>query len=116
MDILGTSLRVCVDDLDAAVTAYEKLTGAEAVRFLSGTVATAAVGPFLLMSGPPAQLEVLSKIRATLAVRDVDEASRDLRSAGADILAGPSPTPVGRSVVARHPDGSIFEYVDRSER
>lgn len=113
MDILGTSLRVCVDDLDAAVTAYETLTGAEAVRFANGSVAAAAVGPFLLMSGPPGQMEVLSKIRATLAVPDVGEATEALRSAGADILAGPSPTPVGRSVVARHPDGSIFEYVDR---
>lgn len=113
MDILGTSLRVCVADLDAAIPVYERLSNAEALRFSNGPVSAAAVGPFILMSGPPAQMEVLSKITATLAVRDADAAVADLKSVGAEIIAGPQPTPIGRSVVARHPDGAIFEYVDR---
>lgn len=113
MDIQGTSLRICVDDLDAAIPVYERLTGAEAMRFDSGPVTVAAVGPFFLMSGPPGHLEVLRKITATLAVKDVDEAVADLRAVGAEIIAGPKPTPAGRNVVARHPDGSVFEYVDR---
>jgi predicted enzyme related to lactoylglutathione lyase len=113
MDILGTSLRVCVSDLDAAVGVYERLTGAEAVRFRRGNVTVAAVGCFFLMSGPEAELSVLRKIAATLAVKDVDEAVADLTAVGADIIAGPLPTPIGRNLVARHPDGSIFEYVDR---
>ncbi|MET7640164.1 VOC family protein [Streptomyces sp. NPDC005438] len=115
MEILGTSLRVCVNDLDAAVPVYEKLTGAEAVRFSQGPVSVAAVGPFFLMSGPDAQLEVLRKITATLAVRDVEEALVDLHTVGAEIIAGPKTTPIGRNLVARHPDGTIFEYVDRSQ-
>ncbi|MEU3714317.1 VOC family protein [Streptomyces catenulae] len=113
MDILGTSLRVCVGDLDAAVGVYERLTGTEAVRFQRGPVAVAAVGCFFLMSGPEAELSVLSKVTATLAVKDVDEAVADLRAVGAEIIAGPLPTPIGRNLIARHPDGSIFEYVDR---
>ncbi|UGY94380.1 VOC family protein [Streptomyces gobiensis] len=113
MDILGTSLRVCVDDLDSAIAVYERLTGAEAMRFESGPVSAAAVGPFILMTGPAGHLEVLRKITATLAVRDADTAVAELKAVGADIIAGPQPTPIGRSVVARHPDGSIFEYVDR---
>ncbi|OEV04192.1 VOC family protein [Streptomyces oceani] len=113
MDILGTSLRVCVDDLDAAVPVYEKLADAEAARFESGPVSVAAVGPFFLMSGPQEHLDVLRKIAATLAVQDVDEALADLKAVGADIIAGPKPTPAGRNLVARHPDGSVFEYVDR---
>jgi len=116
MEILGTSLRVCVDDLDAAVPAYERLTNAEAVRFEQGPVTVAAVGPFFLMSGPEGHLEVLRKIAATLAVRNVDEALADLKAVGAEIIAGPKSTPVGRNLVARHPDGSVFEYVDRQER
>ncbi|MGH3312144.1 MAG: VOC family protein [Streptomyces sp.] len=115
MDILGTSLRVCVDDLDAAVPVYERLANAEAVRFAQGPVAVAAVGPFFLMSGPEEHLEVLRKIAATLAVKDVDEAVADLTAVGAQILAGPKSTPIGRNLVARHPDGSVFEYVDRQE-
>ncbi|MFK8850249.1 VOC family protein [Streptomyces sp. Ac-502] len=113
MDILGTSLRVCVTDLDAAVGVYERLTGAEAMRFEHGGVSVAAVGCFVLMSGPEAQLSVLSKITATLAVQDVDDAVADLNAVGAQIIAGPLPTPAGRNLVARHPDGSVFEYVDR---
>lgn len=113
MDIMGTSLRVCVDDLDAAVPAYERLASTEAVRFTQGPVDVAAVGPFFLMSGPTEHLEILRKIAATLAVKDVDEAVADLKAVGAQIVAGPKGTPIGRSVIARHPDGSVFEYVDR---
>jgi predicted enzyme related to lactoylglutathione lyase len=113
MDILGTSLRVCVDDLDTAIGVYERLTGAEAVCFRRGSVSVAAVGCFFLMSGPEAELSVLRKIAATIAVKDVDAAVADLTAVGAQIIAGPLPTPIGRNLVARHPDGSVFEYVDR---
>ncbi|MFC0599213.1 VOC family protein [Streptomyces palmae] len=113
MDILGTSLRVCVDDLDKAIEVYERLTGAEAMRFQRGSVAVAAVGCFFLMSGPEAELSILRKVTATIAVQDVDQAHADLTAVGAQIIAGPLPTPIGRNLVARHPDGSVFEYVDR---
>ncbi|MEU8568527.1 glyoxalase/bleomycin resistance/dioxygenase family protein [Streptomyces pathocidini] len=113
MEIMGTSLRVCVDDLESAVAVYERLTGSQAMRFERGGVSVAAVGAFLLMSGPESQLEVLRKVAATIAVKDVDEAHAALTEVGADILAGPLPSPVGRNLLARHPDGSIFEYVDR---
>ncbi|WP_431781010.1 VOC family protein [Streptomyces chumphonensis] len=114
MEILGTTLRVCVDDLDAAVPVYERLTGTEGMRFSNGPVEAAAVGPFMLMSGPPAHVDVLRRITATLAVQDVEQAVTELAAVGADIVVGPQATPIGRAVVARHPDGSVFEYVDRS--
>jgi predicted enzyme related to lactoylglutathione lyase len=114
MEILATSLRVCVEDLDAAVPVYEKLADAEAARFAQGPVSVAAVGPFVLMSGPSSHLEILRKVTATLAVADVDKALADLRAVGAEIIAGPKQTPIGRNLMARHPDGSIFEYVDRT--
>ncbi|MEV5444248.1 VOC family protein [Streptomyces sp. NPDC052644] len=113
MEILGTTLRVCVDDLDAATAFYERLTGAPALRFERGGVRVAAVGCFLLMSGPESELEVLRKVTATIAVADVDAAHATLTEVGAKIVAGPVPTPVGRNLIAIHPDGSIFEYVDR---
>ncbi|MBE9500263.1 MULTISPECIES: VOC family protein [Streptomyces] len=115
MDILGTSLRICVDDLDTAVPVYERLASAEAMRFRNGPVEVAAVGPFFLMSGPEEHLDVLSKVKATLAVKDVDDALADLHTVGAQIIAGPKATPIGRNLVARHPDGSVFEYVDRKQ-
>ncbi len=115
MELLGTSLRVCVDDLDAAIGVYERITGAEAARFSQGPVSAAAVGPFLLLSGPPGPMEILRMVTATLAVRDVEEAATVLKEVGAEILAGPTSTSIGRNLVARHPDGSVFEYVDRRE-
>lgn len=113
MEILGTTLRICVDDLEAAAAFYERLTGTTPLRFERGGVSVAAVGCFLLMSGPESELEVLRKVTATIAVKDVEEAYATLTEVGARVVAGPVPTPVGRNLIAVHPDGSVFEYVDR---
>ncbi|MER6567257.1 VOC family protein [Streptomyces sp. NPDC001093] len=113
MEILGASLRICVDDLETAIPFYERLAGGRALRFERGGVQVAAIGSFLLMSGPEAELEILRKVAATIAVEDVDEAHRLLTGLGARIIAGPLPTPAGRNLIAMHPDGSVFEYVDQ---
>ncbi|MGX4688897.1 VOC family protein [Streptomyces sp. JNUCC 63] len=115
MEILGASLRVCVDDLDTAVPFHERLAGGRALRFERGGVHVAAVGCFLLMSGPESQLELLRKVAATIAVSDVDEAHRVLTELGAHIVAGPVPTPAGRNLIAMHPDGTVYEYVHRRD-
>ncbi|MFF3468354.1 VOC family protein [Streptomyces sp. NPDC002619] len=112
MEILGASLRICVDDLETAIPFYERLTGSRALRSERGGVQVAAVGSFLLMSGPEAELELLRKVAATIAVKDVAEAHQLLTDLDARVLAGPVPTPVGRTLLAMHPDGSVFEYVD----
>ncbi|MFD4768379.1 VOC family protein [Streptomyces niveus] len=114
MEILGTTLRICVDDLETSVAFYERLTGSLALRFERGGVSVAAVSCFLLMSGPAEEIDVLRKVTATIAVKDVDEAYASLTSVGAQVVAGPVPTPAGRNLIAVHPDGSIFEYVDRN--
>ena len=113
MDILGATLRICVDDLETAVPFYERLAGGTALRFERGGVQVAAVGCFLLMSGPEAELEILRKVAATIAVKDVDEAHAVLTELGARVIAGPVGTPAGRNLIAVHPDGAVYEYVDR---
>ncbi|MCG8965333.1 VOC family protein [Streptomyces sp. CL12-4] len=113
MDILGATLRICVDDLDKAIPFYEGLAGGPALRFERGGVEVAAIGCSLLMSGPESQLEVLRKVAATIAVTDVEETHRVLTELGADVIAGPVATPAGRNLIARHPDGAVYEYVDR---
>ncbi|MFJ7136707.1 VOC family protein [Streptomyces fungicidicus] len=114
MEILGATLRVCVDDIESAIPFYERLAGGSALRFERGGVQVAAVGCFLLMSGPATELDVLRKVAATIAVKDVEETRQVLAEMGADILAGPLPSPAGRNLLARHPDGAVYEYVDRS--
>ncbi|MGD6742255.1 VOC family protein [Streptomyces sp. BH106] len=113
MEILGTTLRICVEDLESSVAFYENLTGSEALRFERGGVSVAAVGCFLLMSGPKAEIDVLRKVAATIAVADVEQAGTLLTASGAKVIAGPVPSPAGRNLIAMHPDGSVFEYVDR---
>ncbi|MFF2653332.1 VOC family protein [Streptomyces sp. NPDC058045] len=113
MEILGTTLRICVPDLEVAVLFYERLTGSRAMRSEHAGVSVAAVGCFLLMSGPEEELEVLRRVTATIAVRDVDQAREVLGGSGARIVAGPIATPAGRNLIAMHPDGAVFEYVDR---
>ncbi|MEV6957915.1 VOC family protein [Streptomyces sp. NPDC051207] len=115
MDILGATLRVCVDDLETAVPFYERLAGGTALRFERGGVQVAAVGCFLLMSGPQEELDVLRKVAATIAVTDVDEARQVLSDLGAHIVAGPVATPAGRNLIAMHPDGAVYEYADRRQ-
>ncbi|MFJ2745785.1 VOC family protein [Streptomyces sp. NPDC087440] len=117
MEILGTTLRIYVEGTDALNTTaafYERITGATAQRFDRGGVSVAAVGCFLVMSGPREEIDLLRKLTATVAVKDVTEAHVTLTAAGAQIVAGPVPTPAGRSLIALHPDGSVFEYVDRN--
>ncbi|MEV0844742.1 VOC family protein [Streptomyces sp. NPDC049954] len=113
MEILGTTLRVCVDNLEVMVPFYERLAGRPAQRFERGGVSVAAVGCFLLMSGPEAELEVLRRVAATIAVRDVEETAQVLTASGARVIAGPVGTPAGRNLIAMHPDGSVFEYADQ---
>ncbi|GAA1426998.1 hypothetical protein GCM10009601_37300 [Streptomyces thermospinosisporus] len=113
MEILGATLRVYVDDLEAAIPFYERLAGTAALRFERGGVQVAAVGCFLLMSGPRSQLDLLRKVAATIAVTDVEEAHKTLVELGAEVVAGPVPTPGGRNLIVRHPDGMVYEYVDR---
>ncbi|MEV7684419.1 VOC family protein [Streptomyces bungoensis] len=113
MEILGATLRICVDDIETAIPFYEGLAGRRAQRFERGGVQVAAVGSFLLMSGPEAELEVLRRVAATIAVEDVDEAHRVLTEQGARIVAGPVETPAGRNLLAVHPDGTVFEYADQ---
>ncbi len=114
MEILGTTLRICVDDLEAAVAFYEGLTGTSALRFEGGGGWVAASGCFLRMSGPEWEREGLRRVGATIAVKDVDGAKEGVTRAGARGIAGPVRIPAGRNLIALHPDGSVFEYVDRN--
>ncbi|CAM5686884.1 hypothetical protein SALBM217S_00675 [Streptomyces griseoloalbus] len=47
MEILGATLRVCVDDIETAIPFYERLAGGKALRFERERVQVAAVGCFL---------------------------------------------------------------------
>ena len=111
MSITSVTLRRRVDDLEAAVTFYEQLTGEAANRFAFAGLELAAVGPFLLFSGAGEAAGRFAGVAATLSVPDLDRAISGAVAAGAALIAPPGPTPNGHRAVLRHPDGGIYEYV-----
>lgn len=98
-----------VEDLEAAIPLYRELAGdVEVRRFPYLDLELALVGPFLLYSGP---LHNHVSQTATILVTSLTPALDALTKAGAEILEPPNDVPNGTRIVARHPDGSVFEYM-----
>jgi predicted enzyme related to lactoylglutathione lyase len=114
MAVRGVTVRIVVDDLGASVPFYEAITGEAAVRFSYGDVELARLGGFLLLAGPPAAIVALTRVSATILVDDVPAVAALVQEHGGEILSGPHDGTSGRNLVARHPDGAVFEYVDRT--
>lgn len=111
MAIDSVVVRQRVEDLDAAVPFYERLTGSTASRFAFSGVNLASVGPFLRFAGPDEAVQRVAGVAATLAVADLDAAVEGAEAGGAEIVMPIQPTPNGRRAVLRHPHGGVFEYV-----
>ncbi|MFF0751352.1 VOC family protein [Streptomyces sp. NPDC004267] len=110
-NIVQVIARVTVPELSTAVPFYQELGGAEAAStFQYAGVHLASVSPFLLLSGDRAA--EFSDRRATLVVRDLTPVTNALRRAGGQVLDGPAPGPSGPRMIARHPDGAVFEYIE----
>ena len=72
----------------------------------------ARVGPFLLLAGDTAAYRNRT---ATIQVADLAPVLAALESAGGEIVEGPAPAPNGARLIARHPDGAVFEYIEVAE-
>jgi predicted enzyme related to lactoylglutathione lyase len=101
--------RVFVSDLAAAIPLYEELAQARAERFGFRDVELARVGPFLLLAGNTAAYRDRT---ATIQVASLAPVLAALKSAGGEVLEGPAPAPNGARLIARHPDGAVFEYIE----
>ncbi|MFF5009774.1 VOC family protein [Streptomyces phaeochromogenes] len=98
-----------VKDLDAAIPLYRELAGdVEVRRFPYRDLELAWMGPFLLYSGP---LDKHVSQTATVIVDSLVPILKALSNAGAEVLEGPDEVPKGTRILARHPDGSAFEYL-----
>ncbi|WP_307712757.1 VOC family protein [Streptomyces sp. V4I23] len=111
MAIESVVVRQRVDDLDAAVPFYEKLTGSTAARFAFAGVTLASIGPILLFSGTDEAVQRVAGVAATLTVADLEAAVDEVTAEGAEIVMPIQPTPNGHRAVLRHPYGGVFEYV-----
>jgi predicted enzyme related to lactoylglutathione lyase len=101
--------RVFVPDLDAAVPLYEELAQARAEKFGFRDVELARVGPFLLLAGNTAAYRDRT---ATIQVASLAPVLAALQAAGGEVVEGPAPAPNGARLIARHPDGAVFEYIE----
>jgi hypothetical protein len=98
-----------VDSLEAAIPLYRELAGdVDVRRFPYRDLELASVGPFLLYCGP---LGKYVPQTATVLVESLDPVLQALGKAGAEVLEGPEEVPNGTRILARHPDGSAFEYL-----
>jgi len=98
-----------------AIERYGSLTG-ETVEFRF-TIAElgitfAKLGPVALTAGEESAIAPLKNVRATLIVDSLADYEAHLRATGATILRPPSPRPVGRNIVARDAEGTVFEFVE----
>ena len=104
--------RVFVCDLDAAIPLYEELAQARAEKFDFRDIELARIGPFLLLAGDTAAYRDRT---ATIQVASLAPVLAVLESAGGEVIEGPTPTPNGPRLIARHPDGAVFEYIETGE-
>jgi hypothetical protein len=108
-NILAMVASVEVKSLEAAIPLYHELAGdVEVRRFPYRELELALVGPFLLYSGP---VERYTSQTATVVVGSLDPVLETLSKVGAEILEAPNEVPNGTRIVARHPDGYVFEYM-----
>lgn len=108
-NIVKVLARVVVDDLDEAIPLYQALSSAEPTRFSHGGATLASVGPFLLLEAEGAA--GYTDRTATILVGDLVPVLLAIDRVGGEIMVAPAPGPNGERMVARHPDGSVFEYI-----
>lgn len=112
MKILKTYARAWVNNLDDALPLYEAIVGKPAdLRFPFEGAELAAVGDFLLISGPAA---ITDRYRATIGpviVDDLDELEREITARAAVPVEPRSDGPTGKMLYARHLDGVQVEYL-----
>lgn len=101
--------------LEAVTAYYERLLGTERDMWFTypqAQLGLAAVGGFLLIEGEESVLEEYRATTGTLLVDSVDTYLERLLASGAEILTERHTVPTGAGFTARHPDGTVIEYVE----
>ncbi|WP_190214651.1 VOC family protein [Kitasatospora indigofera] len=107
-------VRVFLDPggLEAGTRFYELLQGVTTdARFTFGALRLATVGAFLLIEGAEEELAPFRSTTGTLLVDDVRPYHDRLVAEGAEIVVPLQQVPTGAGFNARHPDGTVVEYV-----
>ncbi|MER5771343.1 VOC family protein [Streptomyces sp. NPDC001985] len=105
---------VAPGELDDSIAFHERLQAVEAdgrFGFPAKNLRLAMVGAFLLIEGSEEDLRPFRSTVGTLLVDDVRPYHDRLVAAGAEILFPLQEVPTGAGFNARHPDGTVVEYV-----
>ncbi|MEQ4722856.1 VOC family protein [Nonomuraea sp. B19D2] len=100
--------------LDGSVDFYRRLQGADVdarFDFPEASLRLATVGAFLLIEGDEEALAPFRSTVGTLLVDDVRPYYDRLVAEGAEIVFPLQQVPTGAGFNARHPDGTVVEYV-----
>jgi hypothetical protein len=101
--------------LEAVTAFYERLLGTGRdmwFTFPEKGLALAVVGGFLLVEGTEESLEPFRVTDGTLLVDSARSYLERLTAEGAEILDPLVKVPTGSGFTARHPDGTVVEYVE----
>ncbi|MFJ8308463.1 MULTISPECIES: VOC family protein [unclassified Streptomyces] len=101
--------------LEELTVFYEEVLGIERdmwFTYPAKGIALAAVGGFLLIEGSDEAVAPFLDADGTLLVDSAEDHLARLTARGAEILDPLHPVPTGSGFTARHPDGTVIEYVE----
>lgn len=101
--------------LEELTARYERVQGVRRDMWFTYPelrLALAVVGGFLLVEGEAADLAPFRGVHGTLLVNDAGAHLRRLLAEGGEVLDPLRPVPTGSGFTARHPDGTVVEYVE----
>lgn len=110
--ILKTYTRIFTTDLDASLSLLQAIHGTKPhMRFPFGDLSLAAIGDVLVVAGSEDALAPLRGSHGPWIVDDLEQTRSQLLALRAEILRDIEAVPTGTMLYARHPDGTVVEYV-----
>lgn len=107
-----TRIYLAPETMDTTLDFYENVFGERRFRIQYEGLDLASVGPFFLCAGTEEALKPYRDMNTIVIVDSLADLKEKLHDGGAEILSEPKKLPTGINLVAKHPDGSIVEYVE----
>ena len=107
--------RIFVDDIDKAVSFYEKLFHKKCVlrfNYQEVDLELAQIENILIICGSEESLKPFRETKVTFVVDSVTEYRNYLLEHGATIIRDLKKVPTGVNMTVKHADGTIVEYVE----
>jgi predicted enzyme related to lactoylglutathione lyase len=104
-------------DLEETIAFYEELQGVSCARrviIAETNVVAARIGDFRLLAGEGEVMAAARQVNGIFYVDDLDAFAAWVRDHGGELLHEPRDVTSGRNFTARHPDGLVMEYFQRS--